>query len=323
MKIDVHAHMLERQYLESLCDFMGLDVSRTDSGQTLLRKGNATVAWFREDFFDQTVRLKEMDRMGIERRVLSLSSPSIYEWPVQEQIRLAVHINDATARYCEAHPDRFSGLATLPLGDTQAALAELDRAVNGLGLVGIAMGSHIDGKPLNDPMLEPVWSVINDKRLPVVEHPMRPLGTDHMAQFELPLRVGFVYETTTALTRMIYAGVFERYPDFPYIVAHTGGALLTILQRLDNGYHLFPACREHISRLPSEYAKRLYYDTCAFSADVIEMAHKIVGPERLLWGTDDPFISGGTDYIDALPIPDHDKTLIFRGNAARLFGLGT
>jgi len=319
MKIDVHAHILDRTYLESLCEFMGLE-ARTDSGQTLLRKGNATIAWFRNAFFSPTERLREMDRTGVNRRVLSLSSPSIYEWPVQEQIRLAVHINDATARYCEAHPDRFSGLATLPLGDTEAALAELDRAVNGLGLVGIAMGSHIGSMPLNDPALEPVWSTINDRCLAVVEHPMRPLGTDHMNQFELPLRVGFIYETTTALTRMIYAGVFERYQDFPFIVAHTGGALLTILQRLDNGYHLFPDCREHISRLPSEFAKKLYYDTCSFSADVIEMAHKLIGPERLLWGSDDPFISGSTAYIDELPLPAHDKELIFGGNAARLFG---
>jgi aminocarboxymuconate-semialdehyde decarboxylase len=280
-----------------------------------------TVAWYREDFFDADKRVRQMDEKGIDMRILSVSSPSIYEWPVAQQPEMARRTNDAIALMCQAHPERFKGLAVLPLADTKAALDELDRAFEEPGMVGLAIGSNFGGKPMNHPDLEPIWERINSLRLPVVEHPMLPLGSEHMDEFELPIRVGFIYDTTTALTRMIYAGVFERYPDFPFIVAHTGGAILPLLERLDNGYRLFPDCRKHISKLPSEYAKRLYYDTCSFSGPTIRMALDILGPEQLLWGTDDPFIGAGTEYIDKLDLPEAQKSLILGGNAARIFGI--
>lgn len=319
--IDAHAHILDRDYLDELTRLMELSSATTDAGQTLLRRGNATVAWHKESFFDLEKRVAEMDQKGVDIRILSLSSPSVYEWPAQDQIRIARAINDQTAKACEAFPTRFRGLATLPLGDTRAALSELDRCLDELGLAGVAVGSNFGGKPMNHPDLEPVWSAINRRQVPVVEHPMQPLGSDHMDEFELPLRVGFVYDTTTAVARMIYAGIFERYPEFPFIIAHTGGALLTLLERLDNGYRLFPDCRKYISKLPSEYAKNLYYDTCSFYGPALQMAIDIVGVDHLLWGADDPFIGADTEHVRSLSIPDEDKSLILGGNAARIFNL--
>lgn len=321
MIIDSHAHILDRDYLRELTEFMGLSRSATDSGQTLLRKGNATVAWHKDHFFDLQARVDGMDQLGIDMRILSLSSPSVYDWPVADQIRLSKASNDHNARAAAAFRGRFVGLATLPLGDTRAALSELDRAIDELGMVGVAIGSNIGGKPLNHRDLEPVWAAINRRRVPVVEHPMLPLGSEHMDEYELPLRVGFVYDTTTALARMIYAGIFERYPDFPFLVAHTGGALLFLLERLDNGYRIFPDCRKHISTLPSEYARRLYYDTCAFYGPALMMAREVVGVEKLLWGADDPFIGATTDHVRQLAISDTEKALILGGNAQRIFKL--
>lgn len=319
--IDSHAHILDREYLGELTRFMGLTASTTEAGQTLLRHGSATVAWHKELFFKLEHRIQEMDRQGVDMRILSLSSPSVYEWSADDQIRIARSVNDKTALACNEHPSRFRGLATLPLGDIAAAQSELDRCMDELGLVGVAIGSNFGGKPMNHPDLEPIWKAINRRRIPVVEHPMLPLGSDHMDEFELPLRVGFVYDTTTAVARMIYAGVFERYPDFPFIIAHTGGALLTLLERLDNGYRLFPDCRKYISKLPSEYARRLYYDTCSFYGPALEMARSIVGAEHLLWGADDPFIGADTEYVRNLSFSDAEKNLVLGGNAIRIFGL--
>jgi aminocarboxymuconate-semialdehyde decarboxylase len=322
MKIDVHAHIVDRDYVDALTELKGLSVQKGDKGQTLLRQGNSTYLWYRDDMFDIDARLRKMDAEGIDMRLLSLSTPSVYEWDADEQVGAARTINDATARVVRAHPDRFGGVATLPWGGPpEAALDELERVVGELGLKSVAVGSNIGGVSLDDPQLDPIWRRIDELRLPVIEHPMFPVNTNGMDAFELPLRVGFVFDTTLALTRMIYAGVFERYPNFPYIVAHTGGALLTILERLDNGYRLFPDCRANISRLPSDYAKRLYYDTCSFYGPALRMALEIVGPGQLLWGSDDPFIGADDSHVQALDLDEADRRSILGQNASTLFGI--
>ena len=321
MKIDVHAHIIDRQYMDELRRVADLTPVRESSGKTLLRKGDHTYMWYRDDMFDTGFRLREMDRKGIDIRILSLSSPNVYVWERAAQIDLARRLNDATARVCRAHPDRFLGLASLPLKDVGASLSELERAIQDLGMAGVMIGSNIDGVPLNDPRFEPVWARIDELRLPVFEHPMLPRNTADMEEFELPLRLGFVFDTTLAVTRMIYSGIFERYPGFPYILAHTGGTLLMLLERLDNGYRLFPDCRAKINKLPSVYARRLYYDTTSFFEPALMLAHGCVGADQLLFGTDDPLIDSDTDHVERLPIPRADRDKILGGNAARLCGI--
>ena len=277
MTIDIHGHFVDRHYLDELQRVLPLEITTTGDGKTLMRHNGYTLVWTRPDMFDMGHRLRDMDAKGIARRVLSVSTPSVYPWPAAEQVRIARHVNDALARDCRAHPDRFIGLASLPLGDIAASLIEIDRAVGELGLKGVAIGSNIGGPPLNDPRFEPLWAKIDDMRLPVFEHPMFPKDTSELGEFELPLRVGLIFDTTLVATRLIYSGVFERYPHFPYILAHTGGALIMLLERLDNGYRLFPDCRKYINRLPSEYAKRLFYDTCAFGRSALMLAIDSVG----------------------------------------------
>lgn len=321
MKIDIHAHIVDRQYMADLTEQCGLVAQHPSPDRILLRKDGYTFAWSRDDMFDIDHRLRDMDKKGIDMRVLSLSTPNVYVWQGEAQVRMARVMNDNTARLCRAHPDRFVGLASLPLGDVEAALTELDRAVNELGMVGVMIGSNVDGVPMNDSRFEPVWARLNALRLPVFEHPMFPANNDGMGEYELPLRLGFVFDTTLAVTRMIYSGIFARYPDFPYIMAHTGGTLLTVVERLDNGYRLFPDCRKHIDKLPSEYAKNLYYDTTSFFAPALRMALDFVGPEHLLWGTDDPFILSDTRHVEDMNLPPADTARILGGNAARILGL--
>ena len=323
MKIDIHAHVVDRGYMDELVGVMRLSPDASTPGRVFLRRDGATYAWYRDDMFDIDHRLRKMDKDGIDIRVLSLSAPNVYVWDAKSQVTVTRRINDITAAICRKHPDRFLGLASLPLKDPEAALREIDRACNELHMKGLAIGSNIDGVQMNDPRLEPVWAEINRRRLPVFEHPMFPpdSAASSLTEFELPLRVGLVFDTTLAATRMIYGGVFERFPDFPYIMAHTGGTLLMVLERLDNGYRLFPDCRKFISKLPSEYAKRLYYDSCSFYEPALMMAHKIVGPEHILLGTDDPFIQTDAQHVATLPLPEADRKLMLGGNARRILGL--
>lgn len=320
MRIDVHAHVVEQSYLAALTDILGLE--RVDAGdKLLLRKDGHTVAWTQPDMFDIATRLRDMDKKQVDVQLLSLSTPNVYPWAGTQQIAVARAINDHTAGICRAHPDRFRGLASLPMSDIEAALAELARSCDELGMTGIAIGSNLAGVPLNHASLEPLWQEIDRRRLPLFMHPMFPVNTAGMDEFELPLRIGFPFDTTTAATRLIYGGVLERYPNLTFILAHTGGTLLTLLERLDNGYRLFPDCRKYITRPPSTFARRFYYDTASFFAPAIMMAHATVGADRLLFGTDNPFISGGAEHVLDLPLGHDDKTAILGGNAATLFNI--
>lgn len=320
MRIDVHSHVFDQRYFDAMWRDFSLERSTTREGQTLMRKNGYTYMWYRDNFFDVDHRLRVMDKQGIDMRVLSLSSPNVYDWQGARQVELARLMNDATAAMVRSHPDRFAGVGSLPLADVEASLKEIDRITGELELHGVMIGSNIAGVHVNDPRFEPIWKKLDELRLPVFEHPMFPPNLQK-EEFELPLRVGFIFDTTMAAARLIYSGIFERYPNFPYIMAHTGGALLMLLQRLDNGYRLFPDCRKHISKPPSEYAKRLYYDTASFYPPALVMAHGIVGADRILFGSDDPLIGDDTSVVDGLPIPAADKAKILGGNAARIFKL--
>tara|TARA_R110002126_G_scaffold5453_51_gene29000 strand:- start:2551 stop:3516 length:966 start_codon:yes stop_codon:yes gene_type:complete len=321
MIIDIHAHIVDPVYMARLRDVLSLEAQHTDDGKTLYRHDGYTIAWERPDMYDIDHRLREMDRKGIDIRVLSLSTPNVYCWPEGGQVGVTRDINDALAVLCRSHPDRFVGLGSLPLVDVEASLAELDRCVGELGMKGVMIGSNIDGVALNDPKFEPLWARLNELRLPVYEHPMFPKDTTGLGEFELPLRVGLIFDTTLVAARLIYGGVFERYPDFPYIMGHTGGALLMLLARLDNGYRLFPDCREFISKPPSEYARKLYYDTCAFDPEALMFAYRQVGAGQMLFGTDDPFIDADRGHVERLDLPETDKARILGENAAALLGL--
>jgi aminocarboxymuconate-semialdehyde decarboxylase len=320
VKIDVHSHIFDRGYFDAMLSDMVLERETSASGQTLLRKDGYTYMWWKEAFFDMEQRLRLMDKQGIDIRALSLSSPSVYDWSGPRQVELARYMNDATAKIVRTHPDRFIGIGSLPLENIDASLEELDRMTAELGMKGVMIGSNVAGTQLNHERFEPIWAKVDALRLPVFEHPMFPpnIGKE---EFELPLRLGFVFDTTTCATRLIYSGVFERYPNFPYIMAHTGGTLLMLLERLDNGYRLFEDCRKYISKLPSEYAKKLYYDTASFYAPSLMMAHTVVGPDRILFGSDEPLIGADTSLVEGLPISADDKAKIVGGNAARLFGI--
>ena len=321
MNIDVHAHIVDKRYLDDLVSTFRLETETTDDGKSLFRRNGSTIAWSRADMFDIDQRVIEMDKKDIAVRVLSLSAPNVYLWDGANQVAIARHINDALAALCRQHPDRLIGLGSLPLKDVKASLVELDRCIHELGMKGAIIGSNIDGLQLDNPKFDPLWARINELRLPVFEHPMFPSNSAGFEGFELPLRLGLIFDTTLAAARLIYSGIFERYPDFPYIMAHTGGALLMALERLDNGYRLFPDCRRYITKLPSEYAKRLYYDTTAFNEGALMLALNTVGSRRLLFGTDDPFIGADTAHVTKLSISAANKKEILGANAAGLFGL--
>jgi aminocarboxymuconate-semialdehyde decarboxylase len=156
MNIDVHSHIVDAAYLDDLVSTLRLVTETTPDGKRLFRRDGSTIAWSRTDMFDIDQRLQDMDRKDIAVRILSLSAPNVYLWNGVDQVAAARRINDALAAVCRRHPDRFIGLASLPLKNIEASLAELDRCINGLGMKGVTIGSNVDGLQLDDPRLDPV-----------------------------------------------------------------------------------------------------------------------------------------------------------------------
>ncbi len=231
-----------------------------------------------------------MDEFGVEMQLLSYTCPNSY-WAQGESAEKVVRVmNDHLAEVCARWPQRFRGLASVPLQNVDLALKELERAVDELGMVGLIILANVNEVPLDDPQFDDFWAALNARRLPVLLHPTVPPGAESMAldRFGLIPSIGFMFDTTLAIARMVYAGVFEKYPDWPLIVGHAGATLPFIASRLDQVHRFIPDARDCISRPPSEYLKNLYYDTVCYDQEALLLAYKLAGPEHLLYGSDYP-----------------------------------
>jgi aminocarboxymuconate-semialdehyde decarboxylase len=321
MKIDVHAHMTNRAFYDKLEAMPGVTIDRRATGVHFLKRNGSNWLPFRDAMFDPDDLLRDMDRKGIDMRILSLSTPSVYEFEPQTRIDVCREQNDMIIARVAQDYDRLRAVITLPLPDVEAALEELERVRSAPGIVGIALGSNLNGVALSDPSLEPLWQRLDQLRMPVIQHPMVPTFVDAMDEYALGVRVGFLFDTSLAIARMIYAGVFERNPNFPFVVAHTGAAFVDMIERLDNGFRNYADCQQHITRLPSEFARSFWYDSCSFFPPFIEMVRTFAGTEKIMFGTDYPFIDLGSEHLDQMELTQTDRAAIMGGNARSLFGI--
>jgi aminocarboxymuconate-semialdehyde decarboxylase len=268
---------------------------------------------------DAARRLEDMDRVGIDIEVISLSTPNVFFADGQRQAEVARMVNDAYAELVALHPARFKGFASIPMDSPDDALKELHRAIDELRLNGVILLSNIRGKPLTLPDYRPFFEEANRMKLCIFLHPMIPPNAEAFSEYVLGPLVGFPFDTTLAVARMCFDGMFADFPEIRWIIGHLGGAIPYLMERLDNGFRDFAECRAKIGRLPSTYLKQLYYDTVTFSPHTLMMARDLVGVEHMLMGSDYPHMLGSIDRagssIEELPIPDHEKQRIFSGTA--------
>ena len=262
------------------------------------------------------------EKAGIGTQVLSLSSPNVYMPDAAMSLDLAQMANDAYVDIQRKHPGKFYTLASVPLNFPELAVRELDRAVK-LGMNGIVLGSNIAGKPLSSPEFFPFYERVNELGLPIFIHPMSPPHLDAEDEFFLAPLILYPTETTLAATKMIFAGVFERFPNVVLILPHLGGTLPYLKGRIDSGYRNHAACRKNISRRPSEYFGNFYFDTISLNVPALRCALEIAGPDHLVFGSDYPFwpldnvavIDGNLDDLELSP---EDRHAIERGNLLRI-----
>ena len=323
--IDVHTHQLHQDWVDTIAEHGGrYSIGEVMGGQTAVSLDGSPFMTHTLPMFDLALRIEEMDAAGVDVAIISLTAPSVYWGSESVSSRLATVMNDHWAAAQTAYPDRIRWFASLPWQYPDAALAELQRA-DAAGAVGVFVCANIGASMhLTDPTLDNVWSEIEARDLPVLVHPTTPLGMNEMdmRQYNLVASVGFMFDTTLCVTRMILDGFLDRHPALKLIACHAGGTLPYLAGRLDICFDNMPACREKISTRPSEYLKnRIYYDTVTFAEEALATCIAVGGPERVLYGSDYPHnigdMQGCLSRVDALP--EDQKHAVRGANAKRIF----
>jgi aminocarboxymuconate-semialdehyde decarboxylase len=233
---DLHTHYYPDSFFRLIEQVGGAFSFGTDpTGRTIIRYRGSRFFGITPPMTDPARRLEDMDRVGIDVEVLSLSTPNVYFAPPERQAEVARLVNDAYADLAARHPMRFKGFASIPLDDPDAALRELERTQGELRMNGVIVLSNINGRALTDPRYRPFFAECDRRRVCVFIHPMIPASAEPFAEYVLGPIIGFPFDTTLAVARLCYEGVFRELPNIRWILGHLGGAVPYLMERMDNG----------------------------------------------------------------------------------------
>ena len=321
IRIDCQSHLFAPEVL----DFM----ERRRDAPRVYRKGDDRYVvvgqWHRRilpKHTDVTAKLADMDANGIDITALSINDPGP-ELFGPDGPAVARMANDFIAGVTLQHPARFIGLAVLPLQDIPAALRELDRCADVLKMKGILLYSNIDGRFPDEPEYRPMFRRAEERGLPILLHPAYPTTYDATKGHELTGGLGLMFDTTIALARIILAGMLDEFPRLKLVCPHVGGALPYLVGRIDHQTMVLKRGAEHLRRPPSAYLRQVYLDVVSPLPQAIRFAHDFVGPDRLLFASDHPWVDPRliVEGVRSLGLPAGDEAKLFGGNARELFQL--
>jgi aminocarboxymuconate-semialdehyde decarboxylase len=271
---------------------------------------------------DIELRQRVLDEHGIGTQVLTFTTPGVHVEARDVAVDHARRINDEFAAIVRTREGRFAALATLPLNDPLESARELERTMSQLGLPGAMVFSNVNRMALADESFTPLWQKANELRAIIYIHPTDPAGVEAMLEYWLMPLVGFLFDTTLAAARLVLSGVVDRFPRIRWVLAHMGGTIPYLAERLDRGWRTFADCRAHIGNPPSEYLRTFYYDTVNFNPAAVRLALDFAGAGRLLAGSDYPHQIGSVplmlETIERLDIRKDAKEKILGENAAAL-----
>ncbi len=323
--IDVHTHMFTTKWLELLKqEGHPYNIQTRPDGQREIFRGDTPVVIPQKGHFDWELRIKHMDEAGIDVSVVSLTCPNVYWGGEEVSVRAAREANDNVAEAQSRYPDRIRWFASLPWEYPQRAVEELERSC-AQGAAGVMVLANVAGRSLTDPMFAPVWKAIDQRGLPVLVHPTDPPGVDlmDMTKFDLSWSVGFMFDTTLAITRMIFEGFFDQYPNLKVIASHGGGTLPYLVGRFEKGDEVELASRRQMKRKPTDYLRHIYYDCITYNPGALQYLISVVGPSQVMFGTDWPHWVHDTKgaFANTALLPADQMKAVRSGNATRLFGL--
>jgi aminocarboxymuconate-semialdehyde decarboxylase len=327
VRIDIHCHYLNR---EVAAEVAHLNPAQYEPSVTfanaLTREVNLKQMQDRAPKLSTIeVRLKDMDRMGIDIQAVSPAPNQTYYWAEPGfGAELARMVNDRLAEIVAKWPERFVALGTVPLQNTDLAVAELERCVKKLGLRGVEINPSVNGMDLTDPRLnlERFFAKAQELDIVLFMHPVGFTQGERLMDHYFNNVIGNPLETTVAASHLIFDGVMERNPKLKVVLPHAGGFLAHYWARMDHAHRARSDCRTVIKKAPSSYLRKFYFDTITFDTQMLRHMVDKYGPGRVLLGTDYPFDMGEEDpvgLIKGVPgLKSDEQQQIMGGNAARL-----
>ena len=327
-KIDIFCHILPQKYKEALykkakhCYYLEADS-------------------IRPALFDLEIRFRVMDKFEGLQQVLTIGAPPIeYVVNPDDTVELAKMANDELAELVIKYPDRFvAAAACLPMNDIDAALIEADRAIKDLNLKGVQIYSSINGKPLDRPEFMGLYEKMEEYDLPIWIHPAKDKSIpdypgEKESMYNLFVILGWPYETSLAMARLVFSGVLERYPNIKFIAHHCGAMIPFFEQRILAGQsgNANAKHRQKLSKSPLEYFRKFYADTVlSGSTPALMCGYAFFGPDNMLFGSDYPYpggaergdlaLGGAIKSVELMDVPQMEKVNIFEKNAERILKL--
>ena len=326
MNIDLHSHFFPVEALQRPGKY------ENRAPKLVLENGKLSVTsqiGFRPGLgagaYDPLARIKVLDEMGIDMQAISPSPILLFYW---EDAAVAAHFsrqqNEAIQAVVEKHRDRFIGFGSVPLQSISDSIAIAEEAKS-MGLKGLEIGNAVGDKPLDDPSFEPFFEAAQKLDLLLFVHPLEGgLDADDPLSPILGNVLQFTFRTTMMVERMIITGMFEKYPNLKLCLSHGGGLLAFNIWRLDHSYGLRADLQKQLPKKPSEYLKKLYFDTIVHSVAALRYLVQIAGSDRVVLGTDYPMAMGDfatVDKVMQLEISDAERAQILGDNAAQALNL--
>jgi aminocarboxymuconate-semialdehyde decarboxylase len=326
--VDAHSHVLGEETIRLLAQEAPKAAPELKdvgaSGGTLEIGGKVVQKPLPREIWDLDMRLRDMDANGVDVQVLSTVVFTFYYGHEPALARACAAIqNEQIAAVVRQKPERFCGLGTVPMQAPEMAADELRGAMTKLGLHGAMIGTHINGRNLDDPTLEPFWAAAEDLGALIFIHPMPGAAADRLGGYYLRNLVGLPFETTISAICLVFGGVLERHPKLKVLLSHGGGFVPYQAGRFQHGWQVRPEARKTLHTSPSESIGRLYYDTILHSKTALEYLITTAGADHVLLGSDYPFDMGNLDCVArvrALSVDPNDKDRILGRNATGILG---
>src|SRR5918911_799438 len=323
--VDVHSHVIPPSAVEAIAaDPAGFSARIEDeNGISQVRHDQGYVYPLFEEFTEPEVKLREMDRKRLDISVLSPPPPLFYYWVDAEVgIRIAQLVNDGIADYVATNPDRFRGMATVPMQDPEAAVAELERVVSTYGFRAAEIGTSIEGEQLSSNKFRQFLRRASELNILLFAHPYYVGAKQGLENYYLTNLLGNPYDSTVMIANLMFSGTLDELPDLKLCIAHGGGFAPYQIGRLEHGHRVRPEPRANTKTPPLRLLRRLFFDTITFNPQALRFLIDLVGAEHVVLGTDAPFDMSDEDpltTISAIPNLASEERKAILSNTAHQF----